>query len=292
MSKRNLSSVCVRVFVKLLLIFILENHDLTTKCSCSSAGHHHHHGLAVLAFSASSLQQQGKRTLPTSCTTKAIAATSQSLRQNQSISKKKQAVLFLAYPHSAFEDAPLLSLLSDESLAQEPILSDPLPGFGFVAPIIVLVAIGLFIAAQTSINQQLQGDQGLGAFLKDGRGFKGSAFRPVSSSTSSSSKSSPFFKADNERAVGGNDPLPWLALPRLDFVEVAGQKERLLQQQDAEAVAAKREEEQASLEQLELLRLQMNEQLQKGNVAEAMAIRTKLEQIMKDSGIEFQNDFE
>lgn len=235
--------------------------------------------------------------MPTSrtTTTTTTTATFQSIRQNQRCrhhsNNNIQGVVpvhmqtLLPAHHAGYEDVPLSPLLSDTSLPQEPmlLLSDPLPGFG-VVPIIVLVAVGLFIAAQTSINQQLQGDQGLGAFLKDGRGFKGSAFRPVSKS--------PFFKDDSERAVSGNgnDPLPWLSLPQLDFVEVAGQKERLRKQQKQQQQDAAMVKEEQALEQLELLRLQMNEQLQRGNIAEATAIRNKLEQVMKDSGVEFRND--
>jgi hypothetical protein len=281
MSQRTTCTVFVW---KVLLILTLVN-DPTI------FGGPHHHASTALAFSPN--LQHSNTITPTSCTT----TTFPNLRQNHpcgrhnSNNHRNQAAvpirvqaLLLAH-HGVYEDAPLSSLLSDASMQQEPmtLLSDPLPGFGAV-PIIVLVAVGLFIAAQTSINQQLQGDQGLGAFLKDGRGFKGSAFRPVSKS--------PFFKDDSERAVSGsgNDPLPWLPLPQLDFVEVAGQKERLQQQQKQQQQEDAVAKEKQVVEQLEQLRLQMNEQLQKGNIAEAMALRNKLEQIMKNSGIEFQNE--
>ena len=79
-------------------------------------------------------------------------------------------------------------------------------------PSIAIIALVLFVAAQTFINQMLSGDQGLGAYLSDGKGFQRSGFRPVSSGQTTT----------NERAVA-NDPLPWLKLPKLDFVEVAGQ---------------------------------------------------------------------
>lgn len=105
----------------------------------------------------------------------------------------------------------------------------------------------------------LEGDQGLGAFLKDGSGYNKSGFRKAAGKT--------------ER---GEDPLPWLKLPQLDFVEVAGQPNR---QQD-----------QALLEQLESLRGQMNEQLEQGKVLEATTLRNELEALMKDAGIEYNVD--
>eukprot|EP00429_Kryptoperidinium_foliaceum_P039094 CAMPEP_0176178424 /NCGR_PEP_ID=MMETSP0120_2-20121206/91422_1 /TAXON_ID=160619 /ORGANISM="Kryptoperidinium foliaceum, Strain CCMP 1326" /LENGTH=59 /DNA_ID=CAMNT_0017516577 /DNA_START=1 /DNA_END=177 /DNA_ORIENTATION=- len=55
----------------------------------------------------------------------------------------------------------------------------------------------------------LEGDQGLGAFLKDGSGYNKSGFQNIQGSKGKSS-----------------DPLPWLKLPQLDFVEVSGQPNR------------------------------------------------------------------
>lgn len=130
-------------------------------------------------------------------------------------------------------------------------------GFTFV-PLLVIVALGLGFAAQGWINQQLEGDQGLGAYLSDGPGYNKSGFRPL---------------IDGDRAAS-SDPLPWLSLPKLDFVEVAGQDS------DENKLEA----------ELESLRLEMNGQLQRGNVAEANAIRTKLETLMNENGIEFQSD--
>ena len=75
--------------------------------------------------------------------------------------------------------------------------------------LVPFVAFVLLVASQSFINQMLNGDQGLGAFLKDGRGVGRSSFRPLS-------------LEDKNRAVA-SDPLPWLKLPKLDYVEVAGQ---------------------------------------------------------------------
>ena len=71
------------------------------------------------------------------------------------------------------------------------------------------LALLLGIAAQSFINQMLEGDQGLGSYLKDGSGYNKSGFRRVDKAS---------MKNDEM-----NDPLPWLKLPKLDFVDVAGQ---------------------------------------------------------------------
>ncbi len=125
--------------------------------------------------------------------------------------------------------------------------------------IVVAVALGLGVTAQGFINQMLEGDQGLGAYLKDGSGYNKSGFRKASS-----------------KGEKGKDPLPWLKLPQLDFVEVAGQPSG--------------QQEQAFLQELESLRLQMNEQLGQGKVLEATMIREKLEALMKEAGLEYNAD--
>jgi len=133
-----------------------------------------------------------------------------------------------------------------------------------LAPILVVLALTLFVAAQSFINQQLEGDQGLGAFLSDGSGYSKSGFRPIAK--------------DEDRALGGEDPLPWLKLPKLDFVEVAGQ-------QDTEL-----DEDAKVFKTLESLRLELTQQLKEGNEAEAKAIQSKMEEIMVANGIDFQAD--
>lgn len=125
--------------------------------------------------------------------------------------------------------------------------------------VIAGVALLLGGAAQSFINQMLQGDQGLGAFLKDGSGYSKSGFRQVR-------------QADEETQ---NDPLPWLKLPQLDFVEVAGQT---IKQEDL------------VYQKMEEMRLQMNQKLQDGKVEEASAMKEELERIMNEAGIEYRID--
>jgi hypothetical protein len=125
------------------------------------------------------------------------------------------------------------------------------------------LALLLGIAAQTFINQMLEGDDGLGAFLKDGSGYNKSGYRPLSKGTTNEGKKNA-------------DPLPWLKLPQLDFVEVAGQRNR-----NAEELV---------YQQFEQLRQEMNEKIEEGKLEQASAIREELEALMKEAGIEYKSD--
>ena len=80
----------------------------------------------------------------------------------------------------------------------------------------------------------------------------------------------------NEKASTNKDPLPWLKLPQLDFVEVAGQPSPI--------------QEQLLLQELESLRQQMNEFLEQGKIVEASGIRDELESRMKEAGIEYKSN--
>ena len=136
------------------------------------------------------------------------------------------------------------------------------------------VAIALLVAAQTFINQLLEGDEGLGAYLRDGTGYNRSGF---------GGKRSAFTKPDERKQ---DDPLPWLKLPQLDFVEVAGQdQQRRLAPppQDSSSVS-----EIDIYERLENLRAEMNMELQKGNIVGATALKDELERVMKANGIEYK----
>ena len=142
------------------------------------------------------------------------------------------------------------------------------------------VALVLLVSAQTFINQLLEGDEGLGAYLKDGTGYNRSSFGGKSSS----------FKNQDDSAQ--DDPLPWLKLPQLDFVDVAGQ-EKQPPLQDAPSSLAGDESLQSGeisiYQRLEKLRSEMNEELQKGDISKATALKNELEQLMKVNGIEYKN---
>ncbi|KAL3935096.1 MAG: hypothetical protein SGBAC_009321 [Bacillariaceae sp.] len=123
---------------------------------------------------------------------------------------------------------------------------------------VAFLALAIGVAAQTFINQMLEGDQGLGAFLKDGAGYNKSGFRRQAG-------------LDEEK----KDPLPWLRLPKLDFVEVAGQEDDTL-----------------AFAKLEELRVQMNEQLELGNMEQASRLKEQLEEFMEEAGIEYRAEME
>ena len=160
---------------------------------------------------------------------------------------------------------------------------------------IAIIAILLLIAAQSFINQMLEGDQGLGAFLKDGKGYNKSGYRPATSTRSNGDN-------NNKNNDDNNDPLPWLKLPRLDFVEVAGQQEQ--QQQSlilGEEVEVEEDEPQQRVyEELERLRLKLNIELEKNSsninsykeedLLEATRLRKKIERLMKIYGIEYETE--
>lgn len=106
----------------------------------------------------------------------------------------------------------------------------------------------------------MAGNQGIGAYLKDGSGYNKSAFQPKNVNNKENDK----------------DLLAWLSLPKLDFVDVKGQDNN------------KRD---ASLEQeLQEIRLEMNAKLQEGNIQEATILREKLEGVMEQSGFQYKHD--
>ena len=133
----------------------------------------------------------------------------------------------------------------------------------------------------------LDGDQGLGAFLRDGSGYNRSGYRPNTSGDNDSSS---------------NDPLPWLKLPKLDFVEVAGQEEQ--GPSPEQQLLAEQEEQERVYEELDRLRQELNQELQsvrrrrlegmanggKDDMAKAKLLQAKLEGLMKAYGIEFETD--
>jgi len=146
--------------------------------------------------------------------------------------------------------------------------------FQVASPTVLLViALVLGIAANGWIQRMLSGDQGLGSFLSDGSGFNKSGFKPVT--------------GDEDRAVSSGDPLPWLRLPKLDYVDVAGQEEDF---EKGRLSNSSRNDDQALMVKLERLREEMNEKLGQGNVIEAEALRKEIEQTMKENGVQYFKD--
>ena len=138
----------------------------------------------------------------------------------------------------------------------------------------------------------LEGDQGLGAFLKDGKGYNKSGYRPATSTRSNGDNNN-----NNNNDNDNNDPLPWLKLPRFDFVEVAGQQQSLIL---GEEVEVEEDEPQRVYEELERLRLKLNIELEKNcninnsnkeeDLLEATRLRKKIERLMKIYGIEYETE--
>jgi len=121
--------------------------------------------------------------------------------------------------------------------------------------LIILVAGVLGIMSQTLINSMLKGDQGLSAFLSDGKGYGNSKFKAGS----------------EESGRLTDDPLPWLKLPKLSFVDVAGQ----VNEEDV-------------VKKLELLAQRGRDELEAGDKAKAAQTRDEINSLMADYGFEDQ----
>lgn len=158
-------------------------------------------------------------------------------------------------------------------------LHDVSPLFPFessvATPAIALLAIAIGFVAQTFINSMLKGDRGLGAFLSDGSGYSGSAFRPRRGGDRSDTTDKP---------LSGPDPLPWLKLPQFDFVEVAGQETSNVRN------ILSPEEEANIMIQLEDLQTVLREEVNAGNTAEANRLRRRLEELMDEYGFQYEVD--
>lgn len=145
------------------------------------------------------------------------------------------------------------------------------------APVLVLAAVALAFAAQSWINALLGGERGLGAFLSDGTGFAKSGFKPRSGGD------------DATKPLGGPDPLPWLKLPALDYVDVAGQPPRMPKRRRRRPTTdfSTDGDEAAVISKLEALREQMKTEVERSNVAGAEQIERELMRVMKEEGYDF-----
>mmetsp|Transcript_43032 Transcript_43032/g.84582 ORF Transcript_43032/g.84582 Transcript_43032/m.84582 type:complete len:133 (-) Transcript_43032:67-465(-) len=118
----------------------------------------------------------------------------------------------------------------------------------------------------------LRGEDGLGAFLSDGSGYNRSKFRP-SAGRGGRRDGSPV----------SSDPLPWLRLPALDFVEVAGQEKKKTAADQGLSSAAELE----FVKRLEAMAEQVRVATEAGDVKRARAIGMELDQLIKGSGYEY-----
>ncbi|KAL7507515.1 hypothetical protein ACHAXN_005835 [Cyclotella atomus] len=144
-------------------------------------------------------------------------------------------------------------------------------------PLATITAIFLLITAQSFINFLLKGDRGLGAFLSDGSGYNKSGFRPMNRNNRPS--------ATRDGGRMDKDPLPWLKLPTLDYVDVAGQETIKMN-------GKSQEEEVVLLRRMEEMKDQIRFKLEEGEYDAAKKIELELELLMKVEGYEFKKSFE
>jgi hypothetical protein len=181
-------------------------------------------------------------------------------------------------PFDPSTNNPLFNEVSNSDPVSHLILSSTSPPQMDLSPPIILglvfVALAIGILANGWISRLLSGDQGLASFLSDGSGYNKSSFKPL--------------KKDSDRAVQ-SDPLPWLKLPELDFVEVAGQEPRRRSDPTFPPASAtssglgeggEANDESIMIAKLELIRREMQDQLRSGNTQEAERLRTELERLM------------
>ena len=153
-------------------------------------------------------------------------------------------------------------------------------------PVIVIGALILAISAQSFINSMLEGDQGLGNYLSDGSGYGKSKFK---------ARKKPSNVDDPTKPLGAGDPLPWLKLPELDFVDVAGQEKKKQKKVQPNKSVPERikdfdaamERDEKVLAKLESLKDRMKAEVAMGDLEEAKRIEDMLESIMKKEGYDF-----
>eukprot|EP00559_Dactyliosolen_fragilissimus_P007790 CAMPEP_0184861918 /NCGR_PEP_ID=MMETSP0580-20130426/6504_1 /TAXON_ID=1118495 /ORGANISM="Dactyliosolen fragilissimus" /LENGTH=168 /DNA_ID=CAMNT_0027359599 /DNA_START=119 /DNA_END=623 /DNA_ORIENTATION=- len=133
--------------------------------------------------------------------------------------------------------------------------------------LLVLVAVLLGLAGQKLLNSMMEGDQGLGAFLSDGSGYNKSGFRDLKG---------------NVEYDTSKDPLPWLRLPKFDYVDVAGQEVYDQINEDIEL---------GMLEKLEGLQERLKSELSVGDYEKATVTKQELETYMKENGFQFKEAF-
>jgi len=166
------------------------------------------------------------------------------------------------------------------------ILSSPLDDLppSIDSPPVFFLTVGFLVVAllaQSFINDLTSGDDGLGAFLSDGTGYNRSGFKASTSRKNSKSKG-------GAGAPVSKDPMPWLRLPSLDFVEVAGQTTPDSGVDDEISLAAETE----FLSRLETKTANIREALDAGEEERARVASKELEQMLEGSGYEYRTSGE
>ena len=157
-------------------------------------------------------------------------------------------------------------------------------------PVIVIGALILAISAQSFINSMLEGDQGLGNYLSDGTGYNKSKFKARKKPNTIDDSYDP------TKPLGAGDPLPWLKLPELDFIDVAGREKKKQKkvQPNKKSVPEQikdmdkaMERDEKILLKLESLKDRMKAEVAMGDLVAAKRIEDELESIMKKEGYDF-----
>ena len=190
---------------------------------------------------------------------------SQSPYRTASGTKSKPAPS-VSHPH------PLtLALALALALAPDPnSLEETAEQFQLSVPIILLVTAALGISSQTLISSMLNGDQGLSAFLSDGRGYGNSKFKARREGADDNGAG-----AGAGAPLGGDDPLPWLKLPQFSYVDVAGQ--------EAQGQGVERE---IVAERLEELAMRGKRELEVGEKEKAAETMREMKALMEEYGFE------
>ena len=138
--------------------------------------------------------------------------------------------------------------------------------------VLVFGVLGLASGGQGLINSMLDGDQGLRNFLSDGQGFSGSGYKP------------------KQGAEAKKDPLPWLKLPKLDFVEVAGQDDDDVPSSPASTsqLPIGSQAEKVFTARLEEMAAEMRQCLKDGETDRAAEIREQIETLCAGTGFSYQ----
>jgi hypothetical protein len=123
---------------------------------------------------------------------------------------------------------------------------------------VIAFSLLIGIASQSFINTMIQGDQGLGAFLSDGDGFSNSKFKGLS------------------QKVTKVDPLPWLKLPKLDFVEVIGQEDDIMERKESD------DESMDRLQLVHSLIQQMEKEVDMGDIKGASKTKNYIDSLLRE----------
>ena len=188
------------------------------------------------------------------------------LRYETDINTSTSILLISTIRHRRSLNSSKLSMASQEFMD---VTMDP-------TILVVVVAGVLGVASQTLINSMLKGDQGLSAFLSDGRGYGKSNFKARGKGNDGTGTGTGTDTGTDTYAPVSSDPLPWLKLPKFSYVDVAGQEKDVSE----DVVVAKLEE----------LTVRMRQELELGDKEKAAASMKEMDSLMEQYGFEYKQD--